>query len=90
MPARAYWKGYLRLSLVTIGIELFPAVASASETALHQILNDPMVMSNAVSSPVPPKTNPPAVASNPENPVDRSGKSHCLRPVSTCSALTPA
>jgi hypothetical protein len=22
MPARAYWKGYLRLSLVTIGIEL--------------------------------------------------------------------
>jgi DNA end-binding protein Ku len=37
MPARAYWKGYLRLSLVTIGIELYPAVKSASALALHQI-----------------------------------------------------
>jgi DNA end-binding protein Ku len=37
MPARAYWKGYLRLSLVTIGVELYPAVASASALALHQI-----------------------------------------------------
>jgi DNA end-binding protein Ku len=37
MPARAYWKGYLRLSLVTIGIELFTAVNSSKDTALHQI-----------------------------------------------------
>jgi DNA end-binding protein Ku len=37
MPARAYWKGYLRLSLVTIGIELYTAVKSAKDTALHQI-----------------------------------------------------
>lgn len=37
MPARAYWKGYLRLSLVTIGIELYTAVNSGKETALHQI-----------------------------------------------------
>jgi DNA end-binding protein Ku len=39
MPARprAYWKGYLRLSLVTIGIELYAAAASAETTALHQI-----------------------------------------------------
>lgn len=37
MPARAYWKGYLRLSLVTIGIELYTAVNSAKDTALHQI-----------------------------------------------------
>ncbi|MBI1359279.1 MAG: Ku protein [Alphaproteobacteria bacterium] len=37
MPARAYWKGHLRLSLVTIGIELYPAVASSSALALHQI-----------------------------------------------------
>lgn len=37
MPARTYWKGYLRLSLVTIGIELFTAVNSAKDTALHQI-----------------------------------------------------
>jgi DNA end-binding protein Ku len=37
MPTRAYWKGYLRLSLVTIGVELYPAVASTSSLALHQI-----------------------------------------------------
>lgn len=37
MPARAYWKGYLRLSLVTIGIELYTAVKSGKDTALHQI-----------------------------------------------------
>lgn len=37
MPARAYWKGYLRLSLVIIGIELFTAVNSGKDTALHQI-----------------------------------------------------
>lgn len=39
MPARsrAYWKGYLRLSLVTIGVELYAATASAEGTALHQI-----------------------------------------------------
>lgn len=37
MAARAYWKGYLRLSLVTIGIELFTAVNSGKDTALHQI-----------------------------------------------------
>jgi DNA end-binding protein Ku len=35
--ARAYWKGYLRLSLVTIGVELFTAVKSASRPSLHQI-----------------------------------------------------
>ncbi len=35
--ARAYWKGYLRLSLVTIGVELFTAVKSGSRPALHQI-----------------------------------------------------
>ncbi|MEQ1781737.1 MAG: Ku protein [Hyphomonadaceae bacterium] len=37
MPARAYWKGYIRLSLVTIGVELFTAVNSGKDTALHQI-----------------------------------------------------
>jgi DNA end-binding protein Ku len=37
MPARAYWKGYLRLSLVTIGVELFSAVSGAERLALHQI-----------------------------------------------------
>lgn len=37
MPTRVYWKGHLRLSLVTIGIELYTAVNSAKDTALHQI-----------------------------------------------------
>jgi len=39
MPARtrAYWKGYLRLSLVSIAVELYAATASANALALHQI-----------------------------------------------------
>jgi DNA end-binding protein Ku len=36
MP-RAYWKGYLRLSLVTCPIELFPATSQADKTHFHQI-----------------------------------------------------
>jgi DNA end-binding protein Ku len=35
--ARAYWQGYLRLSLVSIGVELYAASASSDKTALHQI-----------------------------------------------------
>jgi DNA end-binding protein Ku len=34
---RPYWKGYLRLSLVSIGVELYPALASAERLELHQI-----------------------------------------------------
>jgi DNA end-binding protein Ku len=34
---RAYWKGYLRLSLVSISVELYSATNSASSLALHQI-----------------------------------------------------
>lgn len=39
MPAgrRAYWKGYLRLSLVSIGIELFDAEDKKSEISFNQI-----------------------------------------------------
>jgi len=36
MP-RAYWKGYLRLSLVTCPIELFPATSQSEKTHFHQI-----------------------------------------------------
>ena len=36
MP-RAYWKGYLRLSLVTCPIEIFPATSQAEKTHFHQI-----------------------------------------------------
>ncbi|NHK27881.1 Ku protein [Parvularcula flava] len=37
MAARAYWKGYLKLSLVSIGIELFSATKSAARPSLNQI-----------------------------------------------------
>jgi DNA end-binding protein Ku len=36
MP-RAYWKGYLRLSLVTCPIEIFPATSQAEKAHFHQI-----------------------------------------------------
>lgn len=36
MP-RAYWKWYLRLSLVTCPIELFPATSQSEKTHFHQI-----------------------------------------------------
>jgi Ku protein len=36
MP-RPYWKGHLRLSLVTCPIELFPATTQAEKTHFHQI-----------------------------------------------------
>lgn len=35
--ARAYWKGFLRLSLVTINVEIFSAVESAADIAFRQI-----------------------------------------------------
>lgn len=34
---RAYWKGYLRLSLVTIAVEVYNAVESASDISFRQI-----------------------------------------------------
>jgi DNA end-binding protein Ku len=37
MAARAYWKGHIRLSLVSIGVELYSATKSASRLTLHQI-----------------------------------------------------
>ena len=36
MP-RAYWKGYLRLPLVTRPIELFPATSESEKAYFHQI-----------------------------------------------------
>lgn len=36
-PGRAYWKGFLRLSLVSIGVEIYNAVDSASEITFNQI-----------------------------------------------------
>jgi DNA end-binding protein Ku len=36
-PGRAYWKGFLRLSLVTIAVEVYNAVDSAAEISFNQI-----------------------------------------------------
>ena len=37
MAPHAYWKGYLRLSLVTCPIELYPAASQSEKTHFHQI-----------------------------------------------------
>ncbi len=37
MPARAYWTGQLRLSLVSIPVQLYAATKTASRIAFHQI-----------------------------------------------------
>ncbi|WP_260929185.1 Ku protein [Novosphingobium sp. 9] len=37
MPARAYWKGHIRLALVSIPIEVYPATRSGAAIAFHQI-----------------------------------------------------
>ena len=37
MTARAYWKGFLRLSLVSIAVEIYNAVESKSEISFRQI-----------------------------------------------------
>lgn len=37
MAPRAYWKGYLRLSLVSCPISLFPATTSREKISFHQI-----------------------------------------------------
>ena len=37
MAPRAFWKGYLRLSLVTTPVELYPATSQAEKTHFHQI-----------------------------------------------------
>jgi len=37
MAPRAYWKGYLRLSLVSCPIELFPATSEREKVRFHQI-----------------------------------------------------
>ena len=36
-PGRAYWKGFLRLSLVSIAVEIYNAVETASEIRFNQI-----------------------------------------------------
>ncbi len=36
-PGRAYWKGFLRLSLVSIAVEIYNAVETASEIHFNQI-----------------------------------------------------
>jgi DNA end-binding protein Ku len=37
MPARAYWKGQIRLALVSIPVEVFPATSTAAKISFRQI-----------------------------------------------------
>ena len=37
MAPRAYWKGYLKLSLVSCAVALYPAVSSSTRTAFHTL-----------------------------------------------------
>ena len=37
MAPRAYWKGYLRLSLVSCPIQLFPATSQREKISFHLI-----------------------------------------------------
>jgi len=37
MPARAHWKGYLKLSLVSCPIALYPAISAAERVAFRQL-----------------------------------------------------
>src|SRR3954454_15812995 len=37
MAPRAYWKGHLRLSLVSFPVQLFSAAATGSRVSFHQI-----------------------------------------------------
>ena len=37
MAGRPFWSGQLRISLVSFGIQLFPATSSTSEISFHQI-----------------------------------------------------
>ena len=40
MAPRAHWKGYLKLSLVTCPISLYPAVSAAEKVSFRQINSD--------------------------------------------------
>ena len=40
MAPRAYWKGYLKLSLVSCPISLFPATSEREKISFHQINKD--------------------------------------------------
>ncbi|WP_342347897.1 Ku protein [uncultured Nitrospira sp.] len=40
MPQRAYWKGHIRLSLVTFPVRLYPAVTASEKIRLHKYDKD--------------------------------------------------
>ncbi|WP_305778524.1 Ku protein, partial [Novosphingobium rosa] len=37
MPTRAYWQGQIRLALVSIPVEVYPATRSGAAISFHQI-----------------------------------------------------
>ena len=42
MAPRPYWKGYLKLSLVSCPVALYPASSRSERVALHQINRKPV------------------------------------------------
>lgn len=39
-PARPYWKGHMRLSLVSFGVRLYPSISTAGKIMFHQIAKE--------------------------------------------------
>ena len=50
MALRAYWKGYLKLSLVSCPIALFPATSEREKISFHQINKAPAIASSIARS----------------------------------------
>ena len=56
MAPRAYWKGYLKLSLVSCPISLFPATSERDKISFHQLNQTPATGSNTRRSMQRPAT----------------------------------
>jgi len=52
MAPRAYWKGYLKLSLVSCPIALYPAALSTERVSFSRI-NKKTANSNVIRPPIP-------------------------------------
>ena len=50
MAPRAYWRGYLKLSLVSCPIALFPATSEREKISFHQIIFELHVSSKTARS----------------------------------------
>ena len=57
-PVVAYWKGYLKLSLVSCPIALFPATTAREKISFHQINKETgnRILYKKMPNPAAPKT----------------------------------